>query len=199
MGFNCLDADVHALGDEPVIAALSDILDNLEFAVAQEIDAGSRFAVTALGDLLEHLLADPVAHMDFILGDLVQGGQENLRAFVFHDVTQGPGSQRSFCVEEFLMEGIAEDSDFGVLGPKHAQQIKAVYTIQGDVQNADAGLSIPDDGQSGLCIRGGPADLEIILTVDKDAKAFQQDRMIIDEEDSDGRLGVHDRAQMEVL
>ena len=109
VGLDCLDADVHLLGDLACAATLADKLEDLQFAVAEQVDnlplAVGGLAATAPQQPTEDAAVDGLAHVDLPIEDAADGGQ-NLSGFLaLHYVAARADAQDTLGVEEFVVHG----------------------------------------------------------------------------------------------
>jgi hypothetical protein len=87
--------------------------------------------------------------------------------------------------------GQGDDGDVGLLLFQRPRGRQAVHARHRDVHHHDIGLHLDRELDGDFSVRGFGDDLHIRLTLDQEFQALPQDRVVVGDEDSQGRRHDH--------
>ncbi len=105
------------------------------------------------------------------------------------EIAPDAGCQKSVDIGRIFVDCQRQEPDIRATLPELLGQLEAVHVGHGDVDDGDVGLQPADDLESGCACPGLADDFEVGSALEQRFHACQDDRMVVDEDDTYGAHG----------
>src|SRR4030095_3088022 len=143
MGLDGLNASSQPDGNLFGLQSASDHLKNFQFTIAQTFDArhGGTFAS---GCRFEELTRELRADDNLALEEQPDSTEDSLGLLLFHDVTAGDRTQRSFAIQTVVMHCKNKKGDLGMLRMDVFGEIQAMTVRNREIDDCQIGTMCGD-------------------------------------------------------
>ena len=186
VGVGGFEADGEFFGDAAIVFALSGEAEDFEFAGGEFGEEGGEGSGAGAGEGLEDGGGGAGAGVDLAAEDGGDGGEDFFGILLFHDVAAATGAEDAFGVEGFVVHRDDEDGGEGGVGDEFLEEFEAAFAGEADVHEDEVWGEAEDFVEGLGSAVGFDADDEDGDLAQNAAEAFEEDGVVIDEEDGFG-------------